>query len=297
MFLHFAFLLPPVLLCPKSNMFLILSNDNDATALAVHKEMCRRQGADAVLLLTDADLLNSVGWSHVQQDMGTRTVLRLPDGRQLESDHIRAVFNRLRHLNPVHFKTLHPDDHVYALSEMFALLLSWQASLKCRVVNPASVRGLGGNNRSLLEWLKLAGESGIPTRSARFTTNARLVQGRAFSTFQPPTGVGLAQAAYFMPVPQAIVGQEPTLFLEAICEETERLLVIGKTVFGELREMADCCLALAERSNTQLLECIFVRSATKQEDVWRCGWINPFPELREPEISAVASFLENESST
>lgn len=277
-------------------MFLVLANYNDDTAVAVYRELWARHGAAQAALLTDEDLLSGVGWSHVQQGSMSQTTLRLRDGRRIYSGEISAVFNRLRYLNAGYLTTLEGSDREYALGETFALVLSWLASLKCVVINPTSVRGLSGDPRSLIEWLRLAGEVGLPTRTVRFTTNARLLSAKNFSAFQPLAGTSLAQAASFVPVQPALVGQAPTLLLEIISDETERLLVIGDKVFGEPQEMANHCLALAERSNTLLLECLFVRSTVRQETIWRCGWVNPFPQLNDAEVACVVSLLESSRS-
>jgi hypothetical protein len=273
-------------------MFLVLTNNDDPTAMAVYRELCARQGADSVALLTDEELSVGTGWSYTHDDNITRTTLRLRDGRSFSSEDITAVFNRLRYLNGAHFVAFDGRDREYAVGEMFALLMSWLTSLKCPVVNPAGVRGFSFSNRTFLEWFKLAGEVDLPTRAAHFTTDARLMSATGFSAFQPLAGMTLAQVANFPAVSSSIVGRAPTVWLEPIRDETQRLLVVGSAVIGEPKEMAGPCLALAERSDANLMEFIFVRSSMRQEDDWRCGWINPLPQLSDAEVSAVTSFLE-----
>ena len=273
-------------------MFLVLTNNDDATAMSVYKELCARQGADRVAFLNDKELSVGTGWSYTHDNNITRTTLRLRDGRCVTSDDITAVFNRLRYLDSANFVTFDVRDREYGVGEMFALLLSWLTSLRCPVVNRAGVRGFSYSNRTILEWFKLAGEVGLPTRAAHFTTNARLMSLPGFSAFQPLAGMALSQVANFSPVMSSIVGTAPTVWLEPVRDETQRLLVIGDVAIGEPKSMAGPCLALAERAGASLMEFIFVRSTTRQEDEWRCGWINPLPQLSDAEISAVTSLLE-----
>lgn len=277
-------------------MFLVLAHSNDNTALAVYRELCARHGQARTALLTDEDLVSGVGWTHLQHGLVSQTVLHLRDGRRVSCDEISAVFNRLRYLNVAHFTTLAGVDREYALGEMSALVLSWLADLKCAVINPPSTLSLNGEHRSLFEWLRLAVDVGLPTRNAHFATNARLISPKNYSAFQPLAGARLTQAVFFTPVQSTLVGQAPMLMLENINAETQKLLVIGERVFGELQELSSQCLALARRSNTKLLECVFVRSVVRQEKVWRCGWVNSFPELNYEEVAAVVSLLEAKPS-
>lgn len=260
--------------------------------MAVFMELCARQGADNVALLTDAELSVGMGWSYSHEKNIIRSKMRLSDGRSFTSDEVTAVFNRLRYLNAAHFTTFDDLDREYAVGEMFAFVLSWLTSLKCPVINPAGVRGFSYSNRNFLEWFKLAGEVGLPTRAAHFTTDARLMSAAGFSAFQPHSGMSLAQAANFPPVASSIVGRSPTVWLEPIRDETQRLLVIGNQVIGEPQELADTCMALAKHTNASLMEFSFVRSALTKEDVWRCGWINPVPQLSDSEVSSVTRLLE-----
>lgn len=272
-------------------MFLILAHAGDATATAVHQVLCARYGTRNVTLLTDEALVSRVGWAHALNGRGVGTTLRLPDGRCIAAADIAAVFNRLRYLNPAHFASLAEADRAYAVCETFALLISWLAGLPCPVVNRPDVRSLSGNHRSLIEWLKLAAEAGLPTRAIQFATNARLTSARGFFAFQPLAGTHLAHIDGFVATRTPVLGQRPTLFLEATAPQTESLLVIGDIAYGKLRIFADAARALARRVRAELLECVFVRPVLRDDDEWRCTWINPLPELGAKEVAAVADLL------
>ncbi len=272
-------------------MFLILTHNDDPTSVAVFSDLCKRVGEEKVVLLTDEQLVIGTGWSYTQVGKASNTTLRLPDRRSVSSDGISAVFNRLRYLNGAHFASFEEVDRTYAVGEMYALLLNWLTSLQCRVVNPAGLRGFNSSGRSFLDWFKLAGDVGLPVRNAHFTTDARLMPSARLSAFQPLPGMTLAQAAYFPGVASTVLGRAPTVWLQPVGEETQKLLVVGEDVFGGPREFAKPCLALADRARLSLVEFIFVRS--NADDAWLCGWINPFPQLSGQEVSAVAKMLEN----
>jgi hypothetical protein len=277
-------------------MYVILAHPGDEVASAVCHELILRYGAPHVALLSDEELTQQTVWAHWQEGNNVRTTLCLADGRRLESADLTAVFNRLRYLTMPHFNVASVADHDYAISEMFALLLSCLASLACPVINPVSRRSLGGADRSLFEWLRLAGRVGLPTRGAQFTTNARIFSSRGYWPHQPPAEVSLSLAAAFPPVARAIIGQSPTLFLEPLGLAVERMLVIGDTVCGRLPELNAPCLRLARLSQTSLLECFFARSEgdarSNDAKTWRFCWANSFPSaLSSAEVSALADLL------
>ncbi len=274
-------------------MILLLSTYRDETARAVYEALRARQDPPELLWLTDVELLSGVGWSHRQADGVTATTLRLSEGRSVNSTEITAVFNRLSFLNPHYFSAFNEVDRQYAAGEMFALLLSWLASLPCPFINPVGARDLAGGSRSLLGWLQLAGQAGLPTRQAQFATNARLVGPKSYTTYQPTVGAGLSQIALFAPVAPGLAGQNPALLLSTVTQETRRLLVIGANVWGELPEMAAGCLKLARLSGTSVLECVFARVDGPAPENWLLSAVNPLPSLAPAEASAVAELLAN----
>jgi hypothetical protein len=272
-------------------MILLVSTHQDETVRAVYEALSVRQDQPKLLWLTDVELLSGIGWSHRQADGVTTTTLRLSNGRSVCSTEITAVFNRLSFLNPHYFATFNEVDRQYAASEMFALLLSWLASLRCPFINPVGARDLAGGSRSLLGWLQLAGQSGLPTRQAQFTTNARLVAQKSYAVYQPMIGAGIMQTSFFTPVASGLAGQNPALLLSTVTQETRRLLVIGDEVSGDLPEMFAGCLRLAQLSKTRLLECVFSHEDSLAPENWLLSAVNPLPSLAPSEAAAVAELL------
>jgi hypothetical protein len=270
-------------------MILLLANYGDETARAVYEALRGRADAPELLFLTDRELVSSLGWSQRQADGVTATTLRLSGGRSIETNRLTAVFNRVGYLHPQYFPAFNETDRLYAAGEMFALLLSWLASLRCPVVNPVNVRDLAGGSRSLLAWFQLAGRAGLPTRQAVFTTNARLVAPQPYTAHALADGAALSQTTHFTPLAPGLVGQNPALLLSKVTAETRRLLVIGDEMRGALPEMAEGCRRLAQLGKTSVLECVFARA----EDGWLLSAVNPLPRLGMAEAAAVARLLIN----
>lgn len=283
-------------------MFLILAHAEDPTALQVGNALIERHGHERVRMLTAEDLVLSTQWSHRQEGQQVKTLLRLADGLLLSSDSIKVVFNRLRYITMPHFDTAKAVDRDYAVGEMFALLLSWLASFSCPVVNRASVRGLGGAEISLAEWLLLAGKAGLPTRQLRFTTNSRLFFRKSFVPYVPSEGAHLSKAESFQPASVPVLGKSPALFLEPVAEEVSRILVVGNKTCPDVKsELTENCLRLARMSGCDLIECFFarpqpLRSIVDKGEEWSFCNANHFRHaLDGQEVAAIVEMLESKA--
>lgn len=275
-------------------MFLILSHFHDETASSVANVLASRHGAQSVKTIPAEQLAAQVGWSHRHGKAGVETNLRLSDSDTVSSHQISVVFNRVRHVPVPHFESSSKADRDYAAAEIHALVLSWLSSVNCPVVNRASVRGLGGANRSLAEWLLLAGRAGLPTRRLRFTTNSRIFPSKDLEPFVPGAGAGLATPSGFQPVLPAVIGNSPALCLEPMNQDYRRVLVVGDDVLGEAaREFREPLLNLAKIADCQLLEVIFARGRNSEKDSWVVSGIDQFPHgVDISEIAAIAGLLE-----
>ena len=231
------------------------------------------------------ELALAAAWSHRQDGRRVHTLIELADGRRIDSDAIAAVLNRARYTPAPPFPA--HRDREYAVMEIFALLVSWLCSLRCPIANPASARGLAGSERSLLEWLRLASSCRLPTRRMRFTTNGRRFHLAGMQAHQPPVingrlpGPGLETA-----VP---AGPRPVLFAEQV-GPPERVLVIGKAVFGGREQAADRFRRLATACDCIILEVGIAPTNDRRESV--VCYADPFPaHLRDEEVESLAAWL------
>ncbi|MDQ1031674.1 hypothetical protein QF035_009256 [Streptomyces umbrinus] len=150
-----------------------------------------------------------------------RFELTLPDGRNLASDAVHGVVNRLTHAPVDHLRFASLADTAYAMAEWDALVLSWLQCLAPVTVNRPSPLGLSGILRSPAEWTVLAAAAGLavpPLRLTDDTTHER-------STDRPPT---------------------------------RTLLVLGDDVYGvhggeALDGLSPACLSLARSAGADLL--------------------------------------------
>src|SRR5437762_4814688 len=153
--------------------FLVLAEPDDVSAIKVCAELQQRRSPASALFLTSSALSESGGFTHWLSDDRVDSRVRTREGWEIRSDEIGVVLNRLRVVNLRRFGRSKPADREYANMEMFALLLSWLASLPCPVVNAASPAGLSGASHRPVSIQRMAAEAGLPTLHFASTTSTR----------------------------------------------------------------------------------------------------------------------------
>lgn len=290
--------------------FLILAHSRDDTAMYVKASLVSRHPVDQVKLLTSEELVYAPHWSHRLGDGNPITELTLADKTVLSSKDFGVVFNRLRYVSVPHFELAKEDDRNFAVMEMYALLLSWLASLPCPVINPASPRGLGAQERSQAEWLCLASQAGLPIQGYAFSSDPRAFRNRGFLPHWRETSLDEDGAWALKKVSPILVGRHPTFYLEPAEDIRQEVLVVGEQVIGELAgQFAEGLHRLAELSGCELLKVVFAptgggrfngdgsNNRWKENSLWRVSKLSAFPQVREPnEIEAIVDLLESRQS-
>jgi hypothetical protein len=229
-------------------------------------------------------------WAHRLSGTAVDTTLELPGGRVLDSAAIGAVFNRARYVVSPPF----PDhvDREYAVMELFALLLAWLSGLRCPVINPPSPRGLGGRERSLVEWLRLAGLAGLPVRHVVLATNGRRAQRRGMDAYVP---VAYDDSVIGEPLHHAVPpGPRPVVLAEPV-GAARRVVVTGGRVWGAPHPMGAGARRLSEAVRSPVLE---IEVAPRLSDGVSvvCG-ASSFPAaLADDETEALAGILATTAS-
>jgi hypothetical protein len=287
---------------------LVLAHVGDDTAAEVVVRLRRRVGPACVTVVTPEELVLAPGWSHTIDEAGARSRIRLADGEVLGDPEPVAVLDRLRFIAAPHFASAPDLDREYATTELHALLLSWLASLPCAVVNRPSPRGLGGADRSRLEWLRLANDAGFRVRATRATTNARDL---GIASWPSRPSVGREAAGLEADVPDGHAagaipprGRRPATFAEPLESGRARLLVVGDDVVGDPvferipPAMRDAALRLAAVSDSAVLAIELARvrqpaeGSTKEAAEWVVCGADPIPDVADPVgLEAIATLL------
>jgi hypothetical protein len=297
-----------------SGPFLVLAHIGDDTAVEVALRLHRRVGPARVRIITPEELVLAPSWAHVIDEAGVRTRIHLANGEVIGDPQPVAVFNRLRFAAAIQFDGAATADREYATMELHALLLSWLASLPCPVVNRPSPRGLGGDDRTTLEWLRIASRAGLPVRAMRATTDGRVLAVAAWPSrpyamrgSPDPGQAGDEVIGDAVVLPR---GRRPAVFAQALEPARARLLVVGGRVFADPILQADLevleagALRLAAACDTALLALTLARSGERrgvhQPDpapgppatTWLVCGVDPFPEVRDrASLDLIASLL------
>jgi hypothetical protein len=272
--------------------FVILAHVDDTTALRVGAALRTRHGAGQVRLVAAEELVFAPCWAHWLDDTVVTTQLRLSDSTVLDSERLGVVFNRLRYVHLPHFGGATQADRSYAVAETFAFWMSWLASLPCPVLNPATPRGLGLQERSHMEWLKLAAQAGLPARGYRFISDPRrFPDSRYWPHERLPTAAPDGTNVYERVAPFPPL-RRPTFFLEPVGEERRHALVTGDAVLDAPGEAYSASLRqLASLAGCDILQVTFARSLSG--DDWLVCDITSFPHTHNPaSIQAIVELLE-----
>jgi hypothetical protein len=113
--------------------------------------------------LVSADVLAcALRWEHRLGSSGVSTEIGLNGDRQIDSDSVCAVLNRIVELPDNHRRQAAAGDREYATQERIALFISWLAGLSAPVLNRPTAQGLCGRWLRMSEWMVLAARAGLP---------------------------------------------------------------------------------------------------------------------------------------
>ena len=141
-------------------MRLLLHHDGDPTADWLARGLAAR--GRPVTCVRHSQLVRATRWEQRHDGSLVQSEV-VPAGSGLvRSGALRVVLNRLSTV-VMDGLPVAPDDRTYAAAELFALWLSWLASLPCPVLNPASPAGLCGPWPPEAEWRLHAARAGLPT--------------------------------------------------------------------------------------------------------------------------------------
>jgi hypothetical protein len=256
--------------------------------------------------VTSEELVFAPHWSHQLCDLKSKTEIYLHNGLHLDSDEIGVVFNRLRYVFLPHFENASPDDRDYAIMEMYALWLSWLASLPCRVINSPSPRGLGAKERSQMEWLYLARQAGLPVQGYFFTSDPRRYNCPSYKIYKRTDPSNWMDRPVFQEIPAHTAGRQPAFYLEPLADAVCNVLVAGDHTIGplatefnkELRmltSLSACdllCISFAPRLDIDS-DCTPV---TNNFQNWKVSHISAFPQVEDTmSILAIVTMLESAS--
>ncbi len=266
-------------------MIVVLYNEPDIVAQQVLSELVSSTGVDEVMAVPAELLTVGARWHYRSYGGRSDSSVRLRDGRHIGSSRVRAVFNRLRWAPAPWFES--QKDREYATMEIFALTLSWLHSLPCPVVNPPSPRGLGGADRSPLEWLGLGVKAKMATRQLRLATNGRRFHRPGHPWHPAPVTRFWQVDNGGMTIPP---GSRPVLLAEPV-EAPLRVLVAGRRVFGApTAEWESAARKLSALAKSPLIELSIGWSCERDIRVL-CGATARPEQLTAPEAAAIAEML------
>lgn len=199
-------------------MWLVLCEPADEAALWAVVGL-RRLGLDPVEVVVGEELLAGA-IAHAVGRGGASLSVHLPDGREIRSEEVRGVLNRLVDVPSAWLHRFGPEDQAYMAEEAHALLVSALHAFACPVLNPPQPAGLCGALRDDAQWRLLAAAAGLPA----------VPYGEA--TWADPPVVEAATTA--LVVGGEVVGGDPALAALAGLAATP-LLGVGLDAGGRVR--------------------------------------------------------------
>jgi hypothetical protein len=249
--------------------WLVLCDNNDLSALGAYQKL-RDCGLEPLELIGGRELIFAVDWEHRLNGSTIYTSITLGDGRQLQSDALKGVLNRISYLPIGHWHAADQADKDYVRSEWSAFFLSWLSALPCPVINRPTPLGLFGRWRHESEWIWLAIRAGLPVPTYRQSSYDRV-----------RTELGEGRLTTNNKVHCSVVVFNGRVY--------------GSDAGGDIPDdIAGGCVRLAERASTELLGIQFSNS---EKDGLSFLGATPFPDLRTggmPLIEALAEAMRRD---
>jgi hypothetical protein len=249
-------------------VFLLLADHDDRGAAAVARHLAASHGAEAVALLTGADVVFGRGLALRMGAGSDGAASAMAHAVRIAGGEPAAVLCRVHGALAPWAPRASPSDIAYAADEAAALMLAWLECLPCPVVNTPSSPGLAGPAFTNAHWLGLAARAGLPSMALRMTTNARAFPVEGWS--QPPT-------------------RRPAHMIEPLAEPLFDAVVAGDRVHGPLTpQLHDAARRLAADAGCGLLGLTFARGSRGSV----VTEIDPAPALAAPgHAGAVAALM------
>lgn len=270
-------------------VFLVLANPSDETAVRVAVLLRQRHHVERVQVCTPDELVLA-HWEHRVSRTGAENAIRLHDGALLADSKRVVIFNRLAGVKVPMFAGASLVNQDYARMEMFALLLSWLANPKYRVVNRPSPSSLAGPAYRPLVWQNLALRAGLCGLDLAATTSTRRFP--AAKGAVPRPDVGWVSDPY-----GHLHANRFSWYSEPVPDRRASVLVIGERVIGDVPEpVADSCRRLANLAQLDLLRIDFARPSDSPANFVFIG-AEPSPALSDAgALLSLVEFLESASS-
>ena len=256
-------------------MWIVIAPEHDPSVPWVVKGLENR-GLTSIEWLSPQQLAFAENWNHRLGKEGTFIRIRLKDHREIDSQEVAGVLNRLEQVPEAHSIPASSTDQQYAFQEMAAFYLSWLNSFDGPILNPPCPNGLSGPRLASLEWFCLAGRAQL--RCPTLTQSSRDPYG---SIWQSKAGI-----------------QQEYLTLPR-----ENVFVVGELVLADRcgppvpEPLITASLHLSQLANTPLLQIEFGRC---EDGEWVFLSANPLPDLRvggEPLLDALAKTLQSRMVT
>ena len=198
-------------------MWLVISEPEDRPALWAYEKL-KQEGLDPLEQVTPEELSYTTKINYILNSEKSEFRFFLHDGRDIDSNNVQGVLNRLTFVHTKHFG--YSPDTQYAIQEFNAFFLGWLSSLKAPVINFPIPSGFSGKWRHLAEWTWLANIAGLPTTN--YSNNSK----------------------------PSMINSQPSI------DEGLTVIVAGGELFGPdvPDAILDGCAKLADSTKTKLLE-------------------------------------------
>src|SRR5262245_14561960 len=118
-------------------MWLVICRPNDASALWAVKEL-KKRGVVPIEVVTPDELACAPTFECRVGPRSTFARVVLSRGREIKSNQVRGVLNRVDAFEPPHIGQFSEGERTYVRAEWHAVLLAWLAALPQPVINPAT---------------------------------------------------------------------------------------------------------------------------------------------------------------
>ena len=266
---------------------LILCNQNDAIAFALYKKLSNL--GDSICLVTAEELVFAPSWHHEINPKGKGTTkIMLRNGRVIDSEKLKSVWNRIRFFSMPHFKN--ENDQSYAQNEMFALYISFLKSINNVLINPLEILDLAIEEENLLFQKMMAVNAGLPVLDHHFSSSPKWSNSK---NMIPVDLYKKSLSSFQKKSPHLVWQNQPVLFVEAATEITN-VWVVGNEIFeNEMIGHEAALRKLSKNLKKMFLEISFAKTVGG----YKLSFINSFPIMApEPIIDTLASLLTRKAS-